>query len=124
MSDETVRAYLQQLQKVIDEDKRLAKQRKELGIKKKELEAKIQEYISERNVPGVKYDSLTVIANQKKVRNRMKKEEKISNGCKILENLGISNSKEALAEIIKSMKGNVTLEPGLKIKYQKEEKKD
>lgn len=120
MSEEAIRSYLQQLQKVVNEDKRLAEKRKELSLEKKALETKIQEYIAKMDIPGVKFGSLIVTANQKKVRPRMKKAEKIASGCRILEELGIQNSKAVLTEIIENMKGEVSLAPGITITQTKE----
>ena len=57
----------------------------------KDLEEKIIEYLKMKDQPGFKYQNMAVIAEEKDVHNKTKKNEKIERGISVLRNNGIDN---------------------------------
>jgi DsbC/DsbD-like thiol-disulfide interchange protein len=121
MSDSAIREHLQKMQNILNEKLRLKSQLKDLTAEEKKQQEEIKNYLKKTNAEGVTDQNLTVTIQDKKVRTKIKKDEKINNAKKILEEYGIVNSAEALEEIIESMKGNLTLETKISVKKTKGE---
>ncbi len=89
--------------------KRLNIELKLLRLKKKIIEDKIKEYLHVNEQPGVKYGDLVVLSKERFARKKLKKQEREENAVVVLEGLGVNNAKEALKNILESMKGEKTI---------------
>ena len=69
-----------------------------------------------KDQPGFKYKNMAVIAEEKDVNNKTKKNEKIERGISVLRNNGIDNAEDLLKELLEEMKGSPTTTTKLKIK--------
>jgi hypothetical protein len=110
--------YMRQLKGLLDSQKTLGNQLKELRARKGEIEAKISEYLSRTNQPAIVYEGLTVFADEKVVRAPKKKKDKLQDAESVLADAGVSNSKELLEQILDSMKGEETTKSGVKVKSE------
>lgn len=110
---------LKELKNVSFEIKRLNSECKVLRLKKKDIEERIMEYLHEVDQPGVKYGDLVVLSKERTTRKKLKKKEKEENAIVVLESMGVVNAKEALANILDSMKGEETVVESLQIKDTK-----
>ena len=110
---------LKELKNVSSEIKRLNAEIKLLRLKKKDIEERVMEYLHEVDQPGVKYGDLVVLSKERTTRKRLKKKEKEENAVSVLENMGVTNPKEALQTILDSMKGEETVVESLQIKETK-----
>lgn len=99
-----------------NELRRLRKETMKLNKRKKDLEEKIIEYLKMKDQPGFKYQNMAVIAEEKDVHNKTKKNEKIERGISVLRNNGIDNAEDLLKELLEEMKGSPTTTTKLKIK--------
>ena len=110
---------LKELKNVTTEIKRLNAEIKLLRIDKKKIEDRIMDYLHQEEQPGVKFGDIIVLSNERTTRKRLKKKEKEENAINVLEGMGVSNPKEALQNILDSMKGEETVVESLKIKEAK-----
>jgi hypothetical protein len=83
--------------------------------RKENLEAKILEFLDEKNLPGAKYKNIAVMSSEKPSRLRKKKNEKVSEAIAILNNYGISNGAKIFNEIQEALKGDQTSKKVLKL---------
>lgn len=102
----TIRADVQELENIDLELKRLNKRRKELLDLKKIKEEKIQEYLRERNLPGVKHHDTAVVLKEKDARARKKPKESDADSVAVLERYGVNDPERVLKEILDSRKGD------------------
>lgn len=116
MSKSKVVGELKELKNVIHEIKRKNVEMKLLRIKKKELEENIMEFLRLEEQPGVKFEDIVVLSKERTTCKKLKKTEKEENAIVVLENLGISNPKEALTSILDSMKGESIVVESLQFK--------
>lgn len=114
MSTSAITQDVTELKELDLEIKRLSKELKALRKHKEACEARIIEYLDVNDQPGLKYQGVTIIAQDRKKRKYQKKSEKIEKGVRVLEKHGIYNSKEALDEILEAMRGSPEHKSALK----------
>ena len=101
----SIQSDVKELQDLDSELKRLGKQMKILRDRKNVIENKIKIYLDEKDQPGVKYQDLAIIMDNKKGRIRINEKEKKERVLEILNSNGVENSEEMLNELIETMKG-------------------
>lgn len=97
---------LQEVVELEDEIKRLNKQLKELRIQKREAEARIYEFLHEKDEAGFKYKDIVVTISEKKGRQRRNLEVKKEEILKVIESSRDPTSSQVLEDIIEAMKGD------------------
>jgi len=113
-----ITGYVSELAELDHELKRLRKETRKLNLRKVEVETKIQKFLHEKDLPGVKdkYKGVAVIAEDSKRRERKNKEDKFLDGRAVLRDHGVENTKEVLDELLEAMRGAPYQSTKLKIK--------
>lgn len=106
---------VKQLTHLADEIKRRRKELNELKKAKAECEERILNYLEANDLPGMRHQGMTIIAEEKKKRRHVKKTERENRGAEILAKHGIYNSKEALDELLEAMRGSPEPKHSLRI---------
>lgn len=101
----SLRAYVIELQNIKEELKRLRSQVRRLNKRKAEVESEIVKFLEEKELPGVKFQGTSIVAESKERRGYKKPQQKKEDGVRILENYGIRDASEVLDEVIEAMKG-------------------
>ena len=83
---------------------------------KRLLESQIREYLTEHNLPRVKNEKLSIVANSKKLRKRLSKTEKIEQGIEALKNLGVADPKKVYESLQESLKGEAETVSSIHVK--------
>ena len=86
-----------------------------LRKRKKELEKQIVDFLDKKEQSGLKYRDVTIVAEKKDKRNRLKKNDKIDKATNILKKYGIHNI-EMTKDLINNLKGSPTTVKSIKIK--------
>lgn len=110
---------LQEVVELEDEIKRLNKQLKDLRIQKKEAEARIYEFLKEKDQIGFKHKDITVTISEKKCRHRKNMEEKKDEILQVIQSSRDPTSKDSLEEIIHAMKGDLYIKNCIKVQKSK-----
>lgn len=103
-----------ELSNLNDEIKRRQKELRSLRKQKESCETRVLDYLDANEQPGIKFRGMTIIAEERRKRRYRKKQDKISNGEIVLQKYGISNTREALDELLESMRGSP--EPNTKLR--------
>lgn len=111
----SIRNDVKEMKELVTEMKRLSKTMKILRQQKQQCENRIIEYLRINNQPGLKLDGMTIIAADKTRRKYEGRAHKLERGARLLQQLGISNSKEVIADLLDAMKGDAHSETTLKI---------
>ena len=116
MSAQLIQQHMRDLKGIQSEIDRLKNELKVLTKKKKDLEVHIKDYLYQNDQPGIKYQDLVVLAQEKKKRNRKSKDERNQDIEEILQNYGVRNVSDVMNEIADALKGKETTDFVLKIK--------
>ncbi len=92
---------------------------KKLNDRKKTIEATIINFLHEKDQPGLKYQGVAIVPEEKEVFKRKKKEEKKEDIKETLRNLGVRDTDKAYEELMSAMKGDADTSVKLKIKSLK-----
>jgi hypothetical protein len=116
MSSEII-AYVTELKELWVEIKKHSTELKRFRKRKDELEKKIEEFLVEKDQPGVKYRDVAVILEKNKYKRIPKKKEQKKTDCiNVLTHYGISNAEKILSEIIETMKGDEVPKNSIRLK--------
>jgi len=116
MSAHQIQSDMRELKELTTEIKRMKMTLKLLNLKKHEIEDRIKDYLDKNEQPGIKYQSLVVLATEKKVRKRKTVEERANEVAQILEEKGIHDVDDTVLEIMETLKGKAQTTMALKIK--------
>jgi|LauGreDrversion4_2_1035121.scaffolds.fasta_scaffold385538_3 hypothetical protein len=116
MSAHQIQSDMRELKELTTEIKRMKMTLKLLNLKKREIEDRIKEYLDRNEQPGIKYQSLVVLATEKKVRKRKTVEERANEVAQILEEKGFHDVDDTVLEIMETLKGRAQTTMALKIK--------
>lgn len=107
---------ISQLKEIDIQLKRYRKEIKQLRDAKEQCEKRILEYLDTNDQPGVKYDGITIIAENRRRRKYEKKQNKIERGMEVLTRKGISvsNSQDTLNELLEAMRGEPIEKPSIR----------
>jgi hypothetical protein len=114
MSEE-IKAYMTELENIVNERTRNKVIEKKLKIRQNYLENQINKYLDEKKHPGVKNKNIAIIKEQKETRIRPKKKESEQNCLKFLSEQGIKNPEETFTALMNKMKGDTALKTVIKI---------
>lgn len=115
----SITGAVSELNTIIAEQKRLRIQMKKLNDRKKNLESVIINFLHEKDQPGLKYQGVAIVSEEKEVFKRKKKDEKKEDIKETLRNLGVKDLDKAYDELMNSMKGEADTSVKLKIKALK-----
>jgi hypothetical protein len=99
------------------EIKQLSNRTRSLRKKAKEVEARILNYLQEKEQPGVKYNGTAVIIENKTKRASKKSKDREVDALQVLKDNGIQNARDVLDQIIEARKGESI--PNQKIRIKK-----
>jgi len=123
MSAQQIQADMRELKDITNELKRMKMTCRLLNHKKKEIEDRIKDYLSKHEQPGLKYQSMIVLATEKKVRKRKSVEERANEVAEILQEKGYTEGiDEAVNEIMETLKGRAQTTVALKVKQEAPER--
>lgn len=108
-----------ELQSLAIEIRRLSQQLSNLKKRKAECEKRILDFLEHTRQPGVKFNGQVILATEKNKRKYKKKVEKRTCGQNVLRKYGITNTEEALEELLEMMRGTPETVRTLKIERQK-----
>ena len=111
-----IQASVNELQNLNIELKRIKNNASDLRKKIKIVETNIMEYLKEKQQPGVKYQNTAILIENKSKRTSKPKKDREEDALRILEECGISDSKNILDQILDARKGEEVEINKLKIK--------
>jgi hypothetical protein len=110
----SIQADVNDLNNVRKELKRLRETMRNLQNLQKEYEKRILDYLETNDQPGVRYKGVTIIADEKQKRKYQRKADKLERGERMLRELGISDGKKVLENLLENLKGTPETRPVLK----------
>ena len=114
-----VKADITELNNINNEIKRLSEQLKPLRERKKTIESNILAYmktVGEEGCIKIKLNNLEVVTVEKKVREKMSKDEKEQTAVQLLQQTGVNNPKKTYKDLQEMLKGKEKSAPALKVK--------
>ena len=111
-----IQNYINELKNLNIELKRLNKASHVVRQRAKQVESDIINYLREKEQPGVKYQDMAIVVENKTKRINKSKKDIEEDSLRVLEDYGISNAKEVLDEILRARKGEEIENQKLKIK--------
>lgn len=112
----SITGAVSELNSIVAEQKRLRIQMRKLNLRKKSLEETIVNFLQEKEQPGLKYQGVAIVSEEKEVYKRKKNDEKKEDVKETLRNLGVRDTDKAYEELMKAMKGEADTAVKLKIK--------
>ncbi len=119
MSVSRIKSDVTELKNIEKEIKRLNDLLKPLRNRKREIEEEVLKYMEstgEKGLSAIKMNDVEVVAVEKKVRERLKKDEKEQKAIQVLHQNGVVNARRAFKDLQEMMKGKECTEHKLKIK--------
>lgn len=98
----TIKSYLQELERLNVEIKRLSGVLKNLRKQAKQVETNIISYLNEHEQPGVKYNNKAIIIENKIKKKRKTKAQRDNDMMEVLRSYNIPNPEKAMKEILNS----------------------
>ena len=96
--------------------------RKKLSVLRQEkakAEDRINQFLQEKDQPGVKYKGMAITLEEKKKRVYKDKKSKETDVINVLKRYGIDNSKEVLYELLDAIRGDVETSSVVKVRNLK-----
>ena len=112
----SIQSYVNELKNLNIELKRVNKNAFDIRKKIKEAEKNIIEYLREKEQPGVKYQDMAIIVENKTKRANKKKKDIEEDSIRILEDCGVYDAKNVLDKILNARKGEEIENKKIKIK--------
>ena len=95
----SIKGDVEELNKINNEIKRVLGSIKKLRVTKKELEKRVQDYLKEKDIPGVKYQDLVIQLNTTPKKVLKKKAERDRDIFNVLTHFGIQNPNDLLEKL-------------------------
>jgi hypothetical protein len=118
MSVNRVKADVSELKQINLEIKKLMTLMKPLKERKKLLEAQVLDYmksVGDQGLKAIKMHDVEVVAVEKKVRERMKKEEKENTAIQLLHQSGVNNARKVYRDMQELTKGKENVKKQIKL---------
>lgn len=107
---------MKELKAIMAETKKITETLKELRDRKKTLESNILQYLEDNQQPGVKFQELIVLRNEKTTFTKKKSKDKEQAIVRILEENGVSDARGVYKAIGEAGKGEEIAVTKLKVK--------
>ena len=111
-----IKGYITELKLLKNEIKITQARLRSLKDKAKGVETHICNYLKSKNEPGVRYDGVALILDEKERRSRKKKNDQLKDSLDVLRRYGITNPQHALDELLESRRGDTQLNTKLTVK--------
>jgi hypothetical protein len=116
----SLQTSIKELDDIKVELKRLNSKRSTLLRRKNELETLISKYIKDQNLPGLKYNGVAIIVEEKVAYNRKPVKESEDDSIKLLQQYGIHSPRRVLSELAEMRRGDETVKEKVKTIKTKE----
>ena len=121
LNDSAIVSEMNQLKCIDLEIKRLNAKIKELKQGKKQMETRIMNYLERAQMNGAKTSDMVVLAREKKVNTKKKKDEKVEDIASILKSAGVvSNVNDTVNKVLEALKGDETIKKTLIVKSKQQ----
>jgi len=107
-----------ELQAVRQEMKRKREELKKWREKEKQLCAKISSYLQAKNLPGVKFEGVAIVNEEKETRKPKPKKEGLTASLDVLKKY-VNDPEKVLQEIAEAKKGDEVVKQSIKIQKVK-----
>jgi hypothetical protein len=114
MSRASIQQDIIELKELETELKRKRKEIRALNQAKKGCEQRILEYLEHNEQPGVRYQGVTLIAQDRAKRRPTRKQEKYERAMSYLRSLGISADQSMIDDLMESIRGDREYHPSLR----------
>lgn len=111
-----IKSYVNELNVINAEIKRVSTHLRGLRKKSKEMEEYIINYLRQKDQPGLKYNDTAIVVETKPKRTAKKKAEAEEDAIRILEDYGIDDPKSVLKELLEARRGYEISYDKIKIK--------
>ena len=122
MSATKIKADISELKSINNNIQQLSEQLRPLRQRKKQLEESILQYMRSANqdqpINTIKMQDIQIVAVEKKVREKLSKDEKEDTAVKLLQQSGVANARKTFAELQEMMKGEEKTEKKIKVLSQ------
>lgn len=115
----SIREKLVELDRIKQEIKNLNLKRRTLLNRQKEIYVLIDDFLKEKDQPGMRYNGKAIILSTKQVNKRLPPKDKDKNVLDLLQKYNISDPERMLEELKESMKGEAIIKREIKIKRDK-----
>ena len=113
----SIQSDIREIESIMAELKRLSIRRKQLNEQKQKVEERIQSYLKNKELPGVKHNGFAIILDEKEKADKKPKKDQIQDSLAILQKYGIKDTQKVFDELLEAKKGEkITQE---KVKIQK-----
>lgn len=116
----SIKAYIQELEGVKSELRKLSAQRKILKKRQEGLETSISEYLESKDQPGLKYNGMAFVVEEKTTKSYKKQKDKDNDSLEVLKSAGIQSPEKLLTRLLEARTGDPVVKEKLKIKKIKE----
>jgi len=116
----SIKGYVTELQSLRNEIKLQSSSLKDLRKKAREVEENIHEYLESKDQPGLRYQGMAIILDNKESRRRKKKDEQLEDSISVLRKYDVDDPKKLLEELIEAKKGSPQPKSRLKLTKYKE----
>jgi len=101
-----IASIVTELKQISVEIKNRAIELSKLRKRKQALDEQIIKFLKEKEQPGIKYQGIAVIAEDKTSRKPKKKSQKMEDCISIMKHYNIDNAERVLKDLIETMKGD------------------
>lgn len=112
----SIKTYVDELEQINSEIKRNNAQNKALRARVKELEANIDDYLTQKGQHGLKYKGQAIIIEQKERRPTKNKKDKEESVVALLREWGVDDTKDAYIRLCETQKGDPVEQRKIKIR--------
>ena len=98
--------HVNELQNLNIEIKRLVTETSKFRKRSKELEKIIEDFLNEKEQPGVKFGDVAIVIEKKPKFSTKSKKDKLEDSLKVLSEYGIDDPNEALDRLERAKKGD------------------
>ena len=104
-----------ELKELCLELKRTRHHLKMLNAQKTECEKRILNYLQTNEQPGIRFENMTIMIEDKERRTQSKKADRIERAAALLDRIGIDDSRTTVAQLIEAMRGEPEIQQKIKI---------
>ena len=115
----SIQGDINEINQIDIEMKELRRKLSILRQQKTKAEDRINQFLQEKDQPGVKYKGMAITLEEKKKRVYKDKKSKETDGINVLKRYGIDNSKEVLSELLDAIRGDVETSSVVKVRNLK-----
>lgn len=112
----SIKGKVNELQMIQNELKSLRARGSKLRQRTKVLEQEIDDYLESKDQPGLKYNGVAIVREDKQMRKSKKKTDQRNDALDVLEGAGVHSPEKVLDAIMEARRGSPTVNRKLKLK--------